>query len=99
MGSITEPPEVLGKSIGAALVGTFLGVLIAYGVLGPYANALIGLYARQMKYYDCIKAGMIAFVQGNPPSLCVEFIRKTLPEDLQPSFAELEEMLSNTPSN
>jgi chemotaxis protein MotA len=98
MGSITEPPEVLGKSIGAALVGTFLGVLIAYGLISPFANALIGLHDRQMKFYECIKVGMLAFLQGNPPAVSIEFSRKILPEDIQPTFAELEQVISTLPT-
>ncbi len=98
MGAITEPPEVLGKSIGAALVGTFLGVLIAYGVVGPFAAAVGGLHERQMKYYDCIKTGMLAFMQGNPPALAIEFSRKILPEDVQPTFAQLEQVVSTLPT-
>ncbi len=98
MGSITEPPEVLGKSIGAALVGTFLGVLLAYGIIGPYANSLIELHGKQMKYYECIKAGLLAFMHGNPPTISIEFSRKILPEELQPTFSELEGVVSVLPS-
>jgi chemotaxis protein MotB len=73
MGSITEPPEVLGKLIGGALVGTFMGVLLSYGFVGPIASALKNLYDSETKYYTCIKVGLLAYLNGYAPAVAVEF--------------------------
>lgn len=98
MGSITEPPEVLGHMIGGALVGTFLGVFLAYGMVGPIASAL-GIKAEsEIRYYRCMKICLIAFLNGAAPQVAVEFARKFLPHDVQPSFLELEEKLNALPS-
>ncbi len=97
MGSITEPPEILGQLIGAALVGTFLGILLSYGFVAPLAAALGNIIEADAKYYHCMKAGLLAHVAGHPPVISVEFARKTLPSDVRPSFAELEETFDNLP--
>lgn len=91
MGSITEPPEVLGKMIGGALVGTFLGVWLAYGFVGPLANAINARVDSEIKYYVCIKVAIIALLQGCAPQVAVEFARKTLHHEVQPTFLEVEE--------
>ncbi len=97
MGSITEPPEILGQLIGAALVGTFFGIFVSYGFVGPMAAALANIIEADAKYYHCMKAGMLAHVAGHPPVISMEFARKTLPSDVRPTFAELEETLDNLP--
>jgi chemotaxis protein MotA len=97
MGSITEPPEILGHLIGAALVGTFFGIFVSYGFVGPMAAALGNIIEADSKFYQCMKAGMLAHVAGHPPVISVEFARKTLPSDVRPSFAELEETFDNLP--
>lgn len=97
MGSITEPPEVLGYLIGAALVGTFFGILVSYGFVAPMASALSNIIEADSKFYQCIKAGLLAHVAGHPPVISVEFARKILPSDVRPSFAELEETFDNLP--
>lgn len=91
MGSITEPPEILGHLIGGALVGTFLGVLLCYGFVGPMAAALKGVQDADAKYLQCMKAGILAYLQGYAPAVCVEFSRKTLQAHVRPSFQEVEE--------
>jgi len=98
MGSITEPPEVLGKLIGGALVGTFLGVFVAYGLVGPIANVLNITYDAEGKYFSCMKAGILAYAAGHPPAICVEFARKALLSDVRPSFYEVEEATSALPA-
>jgi chemotaxis protein MotA len=97
MGSITEPPEILGHLIGAALVGTFLGILLAYGFVGPIATALANIIDADAKYCQCIKAGILAHVAGNPPTISVEYARKTLPSDVRPDFYELEKAFDDLP--
>ncbi len=98
MGSITEPPEVLGKLIGGALVGTFLGILLAYGFVGPLASAIKMAQEANSKYLICLTAGILAHVQGNAPAVSVEFARKTLLSSVRPTFAELEEATDNAPT-
>ncbi len=91
MGSISEPPEVLGGMIGKALVGTFLGVWLAYGYFGPLAGAINSRVETEIKYYVCIKVALIALLNGTAPQVAVEFARKTLHHDAQPTFLEVEE--------
>ena len=98
MGSITEPPEILGKLIGGALVGTFLGVFIAYGFIGPIAQVLNAIHGSETKYFQCMKAGMLAYLNGYAPAVCVEFARKALESDVRPTFYEVEEAVSALPS-
>lgn len=97
MSAITEPPEVLGKMIGGALVGTFLGVWLAYGFVAPIASAMKGRAETEVMYYKCMKIGVLAFLQGAAPQVAVEFARKFLPHDVQPTFQELEEKLNALP--
>lgn len=98
MSSINEPPEVLGKMIGGALVGTFLGVWLAYGIIGPIAGAMSVKAETRVMYFKCIKVGLIAFLNGAAPQVAVEFARKFLPHEIQPSFQELEEHLNELPA-
>ncbi len=98
MGSISEPPEVLGKMIGGALVGTFLGVWVAYGLVAPMATAIGTRGESEVLYYRCIKVAILAFLNGSAPQVAVEFSRKFLPHHVQPSFTELEEKLNELPS-
>ncbi|MGB8275160.1 MAG: flagellar motor stator protein MotA [Alphaproteobacteria bacterium] len=98
MGLITEPPEVLGHAIGGALVGTFMGVLLAYGFVGPIARSLSAIYGAETKYFQCIKAGLLAYVQGYAPAVAVEFARKALTSNVRPSFYEVEEAVQALPA-
>ena len=98
MASISEPPEVLGKMIGGALVGTFLGVWISYGMIAPIASAMSAKAETEVMYYKCIKVGLIAYLNGAAPQVAVEFARKFLPHNVQPTFQELEDKLNELPS-
>lgn len=98
MGSISEPPEVLGKLIGGALVGTFLGILISYGIVSPIAAALKATQEHDSKYLMCVKAGLLAHLQGYAPAVSVEFARKSLMSSVRPSFYEVEEATSKVQS-
>jgi len=98
MGSITEPPEVLGHLIGAALVGTFLGVLLSYGFIGPIASALKGRSNTDTKYFVCMKAGLLAYMQGYATAVSVEFARKTLFAHERPTFYDVEEAVAELPA-
>jgi chemotaxis protein MotA len=90
MGHINEPPAVLGQMIGGALVGTFLGVLLAYGMAGPFAGRLRGVVEEDSKYYEVIRAVLVAHLHGNAPQISVEAGRKMAPNHHMPSFQELE---------
>lgn len=93
MGAISEPPEVLGLHIAAALVGTFLGILLAYGYVGP-VGAFLGHVAREEgKFLECIKVCILATLNGYTPQVAVEFGRKALYSHVRPGFTELEEYI------
>jgi len=95
MGAITEPPEVLGHLIGGALVGTFLGVFLAYGFIAPLGSAIRERNENELKYYLCMKTCILAFLQGAAPQVAIEFGRKILIHDTQPTFLEVEEATQN----
>ena len=98
MSSISEPPEILGKMIAGALVGTFLGVWLGYTMIGPIAGAMTEYGKSEVMYYRALKVGIVAYLNGCAPQVAVEFSRKFLPHDVQPSFMELEEKLNALPS-
>ncbi|HUZ64329.1 MAG TPA: flagellar motor stator protein MotA [Acetobacteraceae bacterium] len=91
MGHINEPPAVLGQMIGGALVGTFLGVLLAYGMVGPVAARLRSVVEEDAKYFEVIRAVLVAHLHGNAPQVSVETGRKMAPNQYMPTFQELEE--------
>lgn len=95
MGSVGEPPAVLGKMIGGALVGTFLGILISYGFVAPIASQLGQMAESNGKIYQCVKAVLLASMNGYAPQVAVEFGRKVLESDNRPTFQELEAELKN----
>jgi chemotaxis protein MotA len=99
MGSISEPPEVLGHMIGGALVGTFLGVFVAYGFFGPFAQSLRNIYEAEAKYFLSMKVGLLAHISGYAPSIAIEFARKSLMSDVRPTFAEVDEATANLPAS
>lgn len=90
MGSLGGPPEEIGHKVAAALVGTFLGILMCYGFLGPLASNMTKLNDADSDYLRCLRTGVIAFVKGSAPILAVEFARRSVPGELRPSFKELE---------
>ena len=99
MGSITEPPEILGAMIGGALVGTFLGVFLAYGLVGPIAVRLKGIVDEEAHFYHVIRDILVAHLHGNSAQVSVEIGRGSVPSIAQPSFLELEESLNNIPAD
>ncbi|WP_439814863.1 flagellar motor stator protein MotA [Zavarzinia sp. CC-PAN008] len=94
MGSINEPPEVLGTMIGGALVGTFMGVLMAYGLVGPISARMNSVMEEENKFLLVIKAAIIAYLHGHPPQAAIETARKSVPSEMMPSFQDLEQTLS-----
>ena len=93
MQHLDGPPEELGHHVGAALVGTFLGLLLSYGMLAPIAANLENLAHDESKYYGCLKAGLVAFSNGAAPMTAVEFARKTIFSFDRPTSAEIEPLL------
>jgi chemotaxis protein MotA len=98
MGSITQPPEILGAMIGSALVGTFLGVFLAYGLVGPMATRLKAVVDEEAAFYAIIRSVLVAHLHGNAAQISVEIGRGAVPSAAQPSFAQLEEALTNMPA-
>jgi chemotaxis protein MotA len=90
MGAIDGPPAEIGHKVAAALVGTFLGIFLAYGFVQPLATNLEHRVASEARYTQCIKAGLLAAYKGLPPAIAVEFARRVLPGDVRPSFEETE---------
>lgn len=90
MQKLGGPPEALGQSVAAALVGTFLGIFVAYGFIGPMSSRLASVADEEIKMFECVKAAIVATSNGLPPQMAVEFARKTLFSADRPSFSELE---------
>ena len=87
----------LGAKVGAALVGTFLGILVAYGFVGPIASAMKARAEEEGKAFEVVKMALVASVRGYPPQVAVEFARKLLFSDVRPTFSDLEGSLKNKP--
>ncbi len=95
MGSIDQPPEVLGKMIGGALVGTFLGVFLAYGLMGPFAARVKTVIEEDIHFYQLIREVLIANLHRHPPNICIEVGRQNTPHHVRPGFGDLEEAMRN----
>ncbi|MEM6499910.1 MAG: MotA/TolQ/ExbB proton channel family protein, partial [Pseudomonadota bacterium] len=93
MASIDQPPEVLGKLIGGALVGTFLGVFLAYGIVGPFASKMKEVAEQDQKFYELIRDTLVANLHRHSPQICIEVARQNLPSGLRPGFNEMDEAL------
>lgn len=93
MGSIDQPPEILGKMIGGALVGTFLGVFLAYGLIGPFAAKLKSAVEEDSHFYCLIREVLVANLHRHPANLCIEVGRQNTPHHVRPSFGDLETAL------
>jgi chemotaxis protein MotA len=98
MGSITEPPEILGGMIGSALVGTFMGVFLAYGIVAPMASRLKAICDEEALFYHVIRDILVAHLHGNSAQVSVEIGRGSVPSASQPTFAQLEESLNTIPA-
>ncbi len=95
MGSIDQPPEVLGKLIGGALVGTFLGVFLAYGLVGPFSVRVKSVTEEDAHFQQLIREILIANLHRHAPNICIEVGRQNTPSHLRPDFGELEEALKS----
>jgi chemotaxis protein MotA len=90
MSSLGGPPEEIGHKVAAALVGTFLGILLCYGVVGPLASNLNKLIEDEHAYYYVLRVVMLSFIKGMSPMLAVEMARRAIPGHIRPSFQEVE---------
>lgn len=95
MGSIDQPPEVLGKLIGGALVGTFLGVFLAYAIVGPMATKLQNVVDSDHHFYNLIREVLVANLYNHSPDICIEVGRQNTPGSLRPTFGDLSEALQS----
>jgi chemotaxis protein MotA len=90
MQAIGGAPELVGQKVAAALVGTFLGILLCYGVVGPIASRLEKLSEADAQLLNVLRIAIVAFARGAAPILAVEYARRSIPVDLRPSFVEME---------
>ena len=94
MASIDQPPIILGGMIGSALVGTFLGVFLAYCLVGPFSSRIKEAHTQDVQFYAIIRDTYVAYLKGNPAAICVEIARGNVPTLFQPNFSELEEAIN-----
>jgi chemotaxis protein MotA len=90
MGALGGPPEQIGEKVAAALVGTFLGILLSYGLVAPLAANLEKIIDAESQYYQMLRAGLMAFAKGMAPMISVEFARRAIPHDVRPTFKDME---------
>jgi chemotaxis protein MotA len=90
MGALGGPPEEIGRKVASALVGTFLGILLCYGLVGPLASNMSKTIDEEQSYYHVLRVMMLAFIKGTAPMLAVEMGRRAIPEHIRPSFIEVE---------
>src|SRR5271168_1900654 len=93
MGALGGPPEEIGHKVAAALVGTFLGILLCYGLIGPVAANMSKSAEEEHSYYHVLRVIMISFMKGTPPSIAVEFGRRAIPGHVRPSFQDKEKYI------
>lgn len=93
MGALDQPPEILGKMIGGALVGTFLGVFLAYGIVGPFATRVKTVTEEDNHFYLLIREVLIANLYSHAPNICIEVGRQNTPHHVRPTFSDLEEAM------
>jgi chemotaxis protein MotA len=91
MTALGGPPEEIGQKVAAALVGTFLGILLCYGMVGPLAANLSKVVDEEHAYYDVLRVVILSFLKGMSPTLAVEAARRAVPEHVRPSFKEVEQ--------
>jgi chemotaxis protein MotA len=90
MGALGGPPEEIGRKVASALVGTFLGILLCYGLIGPVASNMSKAVEEELSYYHVLRVMMLAFIKGTAPMLAVEMGRRAIPEHVRPNFLEVE---------
>jgi chemotaxis protein MotA len=92
MSALGGPPEEIGHKVAAALVGTFLGILLCYGFLGPMAANIKKQTNAESEYFLCLRMGLLAFMKGVPPILALEAARRAIPHHVRPTFQEMDKV-------
>ena len=95
MGALGGPPEEIGHKVAAALVGTFLGILLCYGLVGPIASSMTKAVDDEHAYYHVMRVVIVSFMKGAPPSIAVEYGRRAIPSHVRPSFQDTEKTIKN----
>src|SRR5437016_301720 len=95
MGALGGPPEEIGHKVAAALVGTFLGILLCYGFIGPIASTMAKTTEDEQAYYYVLRVVLVSFIKGSPPTVAVEFGRRAIPGHVRPTFQEAEASIKN----
>jgi len=95
MGALGGPPEEIGHKVAAALVGTFLGILLCYGFIGPIAANMAKAMEEEHAYYHVLRVVIVAFIKGSPPSIAVEYGRRSIPGNVRPPFQDMEKYLKD----
>lgn len=98
MGALGGPPAEIGHKVAAALVGTFLGILLCYGIFAPFAANMSKEADGGSQYYNSIRVGLLSYSRGAPPMVAVEFVRRSVPYAVRPTFLELETALRGKPA-
>lgn len=93
MGALGGPPEEIGHKVAAALVGTFLGILLCYGFIGPMASSMAKATDDEHAFYHVLRIVIVSFMKGSPPSIAVEYGRRAIPGHVRPSFQEMEKFI------
>jgi len=95
MGALGGPPEEIGKKVAAALVGTFLGILLCYGLVGPLASNMAKIADEEHAYYHVLRVLLVALLKGTNPGVAAEIGRRAIPSHLRPSFQEAEAFIKD----
>ncbi|MES1258837.1 MAG: flagellar motor stator protein MotA [Acidobacteriota bacterium] len=90
MNSVRELPKVIGQKVGAALIGTFLGIFLSYGLVGPLAAHMERIGEAELQYYQILRTAVAAYARGMPVAIAIEFGRRSIPPELRPGFIEME---------
>lgn len=98
MGALGGPPEEIGRKVAAALVGTFLGILLCYGLVGPIASNMAKAAEEENQYHQVLRVLLLAFIKGNAPIQALEFGRRSIPGRVRPSFQEMEKVCKSATS-
>lgn len=96
MGALGGPPEEIGHKVAAALVGTFLGILLCYGLIGPIASNMAKSADEEHAFYHVLRVVIVSFMKGTPPTIAVEFARRAIPGHVRPSFQETEKYIKSS---
>jgi chemotaxis protein MotA len=98
MGALGGPPEAIGHKVAAALVGTFLGILMCYGFVGPLAQSMLKAAEEEHSYHNVLRIILLAFLKGNAPILALEYGRRVIPHRIRPSFNDMEKAVKKNPA-